>query len=126
MQLADTNIILRYILNDNQELAGLARQIIETGAVEAKTEVIAEAVYVLKGVYGATPVEISAALTVFIEYSGILVEDKAMLVKALELFGSQNLGFVDCILAACAATNDARIHTFDKKLKKLIAQEPGI
>lgn len=55
MQLIDTNVILRFILNDHDEMSKLATEVIESGAY-TKPEVIAEVVYVLKSVY-ATPKE---------------------------------------------------------------------
>ncbi|GHT80021.1 hypothetical protein FACS1894104_5400 [Actinomycetota bacterium] len=120
MQLADTNIILRYVLNDNEELSTLAKSIIETGVVVARTEVIAEAIYVLRSVYKATPSEIYSTMSAFIEKSGIVVEDKPLLLKALEYYGTQNIGFIDCILTTCAVNNGDQVHTFDQKLRKTI------
>ena len=51
MVLLDANVILRYLLNDNTEMAEKAEQIIAAGDASVTTEVIAEVVYVLKGVY---------------------------------------------------------------------------
>lgn len=53
MQLIDTNVILRFVLNDNNEMAQRAAEVIASGAY-TKPEVIAEVVYVLKSVY-STP-----------------------------------------------------------------------
>lgn len=53
MQLIDTNVILRFVLNDNNEMAQRAAEVIASGAYK-KPEVIAEVVYVLKSVY-STP-----------------------------------------------------------------------
>ena len=50
MVLFDTNMILRYLLNDNQEMADKAEVYLDTGNVHVTVEVIAEVVYVLKGV----------------------------------------------------------------------------
>ena len=45
MQLIDTNVILRFVLNDNVEMAQRAAEVIASGAY-TKPEVIAEVVYV--------------------------------------------------------------------------------
>ena len=45
--LVDTNVILRYILNDNEDMAMEAANIIKNGAITLP-EVLAEVVYVLK------------------------------------------------------------------------------
>ena len=44
----DTNIILRYLLNDNAEMASEAERIIRDKDVQVNIEIIAEIVYVLK------------------------------------------------------------------------------
>lgn len=44
MVLFDTNMILRYLLNDNQEMADRAEQYLEAGDVCVTIEVIAEVV----------------------------------------------------------------------------------
>lgn len=52
MQLIDANVMLRYLLNDDPEMSQKARALVATGSAYTKPEIIAEVVYVLKGVYG--------------------------------------------------------------------------
>ena len=51
MVMLDANMILRYLLNDNQEMADIAEQYLNDGDVSVTIEVLAEVVYVLKGIY---------------------------------------------------------------------------
>ncbi|MBQ3798010.1 MAG: PIN domain-containing protein [Butyrivibrio sp.] len=51
MVMLDANMILRYLLNDNAEMAETAEKYINSGNVIVTIEVIAEVIYVLKGVY---------------------------------------------------------------------------
>lgn len=44
----DTNMILRYLLDDNKEMAEKAEQYLNTRNVSVTPEIIAEVVYVLK------------------------------------------------------------------------------
>ncbi len=53
MYLIDANVILRYLLNDEPSMSTKAKEIIAQGAY-TKTEIIAEVVYVLSGVYSAS------------------------------------------------------------------------
>lgn len=46
MQMLDTNMILRYLLNDNRKMADEAEKVISEGSVQVTIEVIAEVVYV--------------------------------------------------------------------------------
>ena len=48
MVMLDANMILRYLLNDNQEMADRAERYLEDGDVIVTIEVVAEVVYVLK------------------------------------------------------------------------------
>lgn len=41
--------------------------------------------------------------------------------RALEIYASRNLDFVDCILAAMAEATGCEVLTFDKKLRSLIS-----
>ena len=50
MVILDTNIILRYLLNDNNQMADEAEKIIRENAALVTIEIIAEVVYVLKRV----------------------------------------------------------------------------
>lgn len=63
MKIVDANIILRYLLNDTEELAMKATDIIENNKVLAPNEVIAEIVYVLEKVYKVKNDELSETLT---------------------------------------------------------------
>ena len=51
MKLVDTNILLRYLLNDHPEMSAKAMTIMLDSEVLLLTQVVAEAVYVLGGVY---------------------------------------------------------------------------
>jgi predicted nucleic-acid-binding protein len=61
MSLIDTNIILRYLLNDHPQLSIKAADIIESQEVNAPIEVICEVVYVLLKVCQIPKQEISGS-----------------------------------------------------------------
>lgn len=123
MKIIDANIILRYLLNDVEELSEKAEEIIENNDVFVPNEVIAEVVYVLEKVYKVERIEIYNYLTEFFEKQNISVPDKDVIFAALKLFSSKKLDFVDTILYAYAKVKDYEVFTFDKKLKKTIIQD---
>ena len=51
MKIVDANIILRYLLNDTEDLSAKAADLLENNEVMVPNEVIAEIVYVLEKVY---------------------------------------------------------------------------
>lgn len=120
MKIADANIVLRYLLNDTEELEEKATEILEKNEVFLPNEVIAEVVYVLEKVYEVKNDEISDTLKELFEYGNIELSDLALLEAALDLYGNKQLDFVDTLLYAYNKVKGYRIYTFDKKLKKLL------
>ena len=114
----DTNYIVRYLTNDNIEMAEIAENIILNQNPYISNEVLAEVIYVLVGVYTIPKKDVADMLIQLITFSNILVENKNIIINALTIFQTKNLDFVDCIL--CSYSTIDTIKTFDKKLKKCI------
>lgn len=115
MQLIDTNVILRFVLNDNAEMAKQAAAVIESGAY-TKPEVIAEVVYVLKSVYSTPKDKIRSVIRGLSDI--VRIENSACVLHAIDLFSSTSLDFVDCLLVAYHSLNGETVFTFDQKLNK--------
>lgn len=113
MRLLDTNAILRYLLNDNERQAEAVAESVRSGAFTT-TEVIAEAVYVLSGVYKMTREEVSWVIHCVL--LDVKVDNLKALRYALGLFNQTNLDFVDCLLVAYHKVLGVEILSFDKKL----------
>lgn len=120
MKILDTNMILRFLLRDNKEMADEAAKIIDGGNVILTNEVAAEVVYVLTGVYKADRSTISDALLKFIEIDGVKSAEYGVLSKALKFFAERGLDFVDCLLCAYNLQYGYEVCTFDVKLNKFI------
>jgi predicted nucleic-acid-binding protein len=117
----DTNYIIRYLVNDDIEMADIAEEMIMTKHLFIANEILAEVVYVLMGVYGISKEEISEQLTELINFKNISTSNNKVINKALEIFKTKNLDFVDCLL--CAYSQQDEIVTFDKKLNRCINSE---
>lgn len=117
MCLIDANVILRYLLDDNQLMAQQAKKVVENGAY-TKPEIIAEVVYVLKGVYKVGRVDISAYLKLLLQ-TVKCTEGKAV-TYALDLYAQTSLDFIDCLLVAYHELNSETVFTFDKKLNRYL------
>lgn len=120
MQLIDSNVILRFILNDNVEMAQRAAEVIASGAY-TKPEVIAEVVYVLKSVYSTPKDKIKSIIHGLSDI--VRIENSDCVVYAIDMFASTSLDFVDCLLAAYHLLNGELVFTFDKKLNKHLNME---
>ena len=118
MVMLDTNIILRYLLNDNEEMADEAEKIIKENAALVTIEIIAEVVYALKRVYSIERDIIKSSLFDFL--SEVQSNEMEIIKFSLTVYSEKNLDFVDCILYAYHKVNGFEIKTFDKKLQRLL------
>ena len=109
-------------MNDHVEFSPKAKEIIEQYTVEVPIEVFCEVVYVLTKHYKIDRQIVSTELEHFIEQTQCLLPHQGVVLQSLKYFGKTSLDFVDCILASYAKIEKDEIHTFDKKLQKLIAE----
>ena len=119
-KLVDANVILRHLLRDVEEQAAQARIIIAGGAFTT-TEVLAEVVYVLQGVYKVPRGRIAEALTALL--GEVLTDHADVMEKALAIYASGSLDFVDCVLIARALILGDDVFTFDKKLNAALQKQ---
>ena len=117
--LLDANAVLRYLLNDNEEMADQAERALNSGEAAVTIEVMAEVVYVLKGVYAMERDRIAETLKGFLKLAGC--QERDVLNLALDTFGDRNLDFIDCVLYGYHSVKGYEIATFDKKLLRLIS-----
>lgn len=117
----DTNIILRYLLDDNEEMASVAERIIQEENVQVSIEIMAEVIYVLKGVYCIERKTIGEKLLDFL--NEVSATESEVLKLGIKTYAEHTLDFPDCILYAYNRVKGYEIKTFDKKLSKLLGQE---
>ncbi len=126
MRFLDANVFLRYLTQDNPDQSRRAYaflQKVETGEIVATTTeaVLAEVVYVLssKALYNVPRAEIQTRLTVLIGLKGLRLRGKAMYVRALDIYATVNIDFVDALLVAqVERTAGAVLVSFDGNYKK--------
>jgi predicted nucleic-acid-binding protein len=122
MVILDANAVLRFILGDNEQMAGETKLVIAENNCFIPTEIIAEIVYVLGGFYDIPRGEVCDALLSFLSNETISCTDFTVIKTGLSLFAETNLDFVDCLLVGYSRTG-YKIFTFDKKLKRKIESE---
>ena len=119
MVVFDTNAILRYILQDNEEMAGAVEKQIQQHNCFIPTEVIAEMVYILSKVYSVDKSDIVTAIKGVLSVENVITPDYETVEKGLEAYLATNLDFVDCLMVGYQC-NGYTVFTFDKKLKKYL------
>ena len=118
--LVDTNVVLRYLLRDNEEQAQIAKELIEGGAF-LLPEVLMETSHVLRSFYEVDRQNIATQLLIVLDW--VEMERKAVMIRAVEIFAKTKLDFVDCILVAYHELENVEVFSFDKKLNKQLKQE---
>ena len=115
MVIFDTNALLRYILQDNMDMADKVEEQINKSRCFIPTEVIAEMVYVLSKVYAIPKPDITEAIIGVLSIDNVTTANNDIIVKGFEAYVSTSLDFVDCLLAGYQDEGHT-IFTFDKKL----------
>lgn len=116
----DTNVVLRYLLRDNEAQAQIAKDLIEGGAF-LLPEVLMETAHVLRTFYKVDRKKISTQLLIVLDW--VKMERKAVMIRAVEIFAETKLDFVNCILAAYHELENIDVFTFDKKLNNVLKRE---
>jgi len=118
----DANIILRYILRDDEKLAAKARSIWEAMGegrivVVCDPVTLAEVVFVLSSVYRLPNDAISEVLIPLLQMEGMAIANRDRYLQALRLFGSTVKHFGDaCACATALEESDGQLYSFDRKL----------
>jgi predicted nucleic-acid-binding protein len=123
-KLVDANVILRYLLRDDESLFQRAMETLEkarTGEekVVILESVLTECVYVLLKVYGVKRPEIAEKLRALLYYKGVANPDKQDMIESLKLFGQTRLDFVDCLLCVKSRNSGMPLVTFDEELTRM-------
>lgn len=120
MRVLDTNIILRYIVKDNEEQLNKITPLINKTSY-VTVEVIAEVVYGLTKYYNISRQETSKLILGVLEEINAI--DYDVVVCSLETYAKTSLDYIDCVLIARNKILNDEIITFDKKLKARLFME---
>ncbi len=121
----DTNVLIRYLVRDDETQFEKARKLIrrETAAgrpVFISLLVLLETEWVLRSRYGLTKPEILGAFSSLLDTDDLRLESEPAIEEALYLWKDNATDFADCLIGAqnrrmgCTATA-----TFDAKAAKL-------
>ena len=121
--LLDTNIIIRFLVGDNEEHLAKSTEYfeqIELGSMEVDilSDVLMEAFFVLTKFYKLPKIEVISDLKTILSFEGVVNKDKVILFEALSIIENKNIDFVDALICAkCKFQNYEKL-SFDKDLNK--------
>lgn len=126
----DTNVLVRYLVRDDQPQFEKARKLIKRESdrntpVLVSLLVLLETEWVLRSRYELSKSEILAAFSALLDAADLTFEDEPTVEQALYTWNESAADFTDCLIEArnrrlgCAATA-----TFDARAMKLIGFVP--
>jgi len=117
----DTNVLVRYIAQDDATQSAQATALIEqVCSAQAPgfigVVVLVELVWVSESCYGATRAEVVEILRRILSIRQLVIQEAELVWKALRLFESGKADFSDCVIERTAnATGCTKTMTFDQK-----------
>ncbi len=122
--LIDTNVILRYLFDDNPAQSPKAKRFMQkVGKGDLNAEipsfVLAECIYVMQS-HGIPRAEIADKLKRMYNFTGIVNSDKGNILNALIKYEESNIDIQDCLLAAFSSSQKMMV-SFDNDRQKLNA-----
>jgi predicted nucleic acid-binding protein len=115
----DANVILRFLTKDPPEMAERSARLMaqaERGEVSLYISllVVAEVIWVLKSFYRYSMTAISHVIIPLVSAPGIEIDNRQLIIRAVELARDRNVDFADAHLALQAAERGERVCTFDE------------
>lgn len=122
-RLVDTNLIVRYLVQDHEKHARVAGRLFEACdlgdlVIVVLPAVLAECVFVLESFYERSRRDIASALNTLISSPGVEMSEAEIHLEALNRYQRTKVHFVDCLIAATAVTESTPVAMFDEDLRK--------
>jgi predicted nucleic-acid-binding protein len=121
-RLVDTNLIVRYLVQDHGKHAKAAGKLFDACdrgdvVIVVLPAVLAECVFVLESFYQHPRGDIASALGRLISSPGVEI-DAAIHLDALDRYRKTKVHYVDCLIAATAASENMPAASFDQDFRK--------
>jgi predicted nucleic acid-binding protein len=122
-RLVDTNLIVRYLVQDHEQHAKAAGKLFDACdrgdvVLVVLPSVLAECVFVLESFYERPRGDIARALGGLISSPGVEIGESTIHLDALGRYARTKIHFVDCLIAATAAAEDTPVASFDRDFRK--------
>ncbi len=116
----DTNVLVRFLVNDDAEQFTRAKALVNENAIFVPTTVLLETEWVLRDVYGFTKARIVEALGRFLDLDAVAAENGGAARNALA-WAAKGMDFADALHLACSSPCRA-FASFDRKMARRAAR----
>jgi predicted nucleic-acid-binding protein len=116
----DTNILVRYLVQDDAKQAALAEQLIDSLNAQERRGfislvVLAELVWVLESRFEFDRADVRSIVQELLDSSDLLIESSDWVRQALRSCISKRVDFADCLIERIASHHGASVtYTFDR------------
>ncbi len=112
----DTNVVLRFLLNDVPPQTQKATKIIQDSQVYVTDVIVVEVIYVLEKVYMLGRSDVCTLVVNFLGFANVIYNTRFLL-ETVQRYGQHPaLSIVDCYAAAESKDYNNQLVTFDKRL----------
>ena len=121
----DTNVLVRHLVGDPPAMAARATEYLrQEDDLLVADLVIAESIYVLESFYEVDRRDIANAMRSLLSLETVIVVDRSLLLRSLEVYEHDRLGYAEAYLVSCAETTGvARIASFDRAIDRVASVE---
>ena len=124
----DTNVLVRYLAQDDARQSALATRLIERtlspsnrGFVNLVT--LIETVWVMESRYGADAATVAGILNDLVDAASLELQDAQAVAAASKRYAIGDVDLHDCLIVSLAADRKAEVVTFDAKAAKRLGMQ---
>ena len=119
----DTNVIVRFLVQDDQEQSAAAERLFDTFTADAPGFIsvisMVELVWVLQSCYEVNRNDVLRVMEDLLRTRELIVERAELIWQSLRLFAKGNADFADCVIECCGhAAGCDHTMTFDQNAAK--------
>ena len=122
---ADTNLFIRFFTGDSDNQSQESKKFLDQVS-KGKYElfvcdlIVAEIIYVLESIYHLDRNEVVEKILAIAETDNTIIENRQVILGALDLYEEKNIDFIDAYLASHSIKNNCdTVFTFDKDFRKI-------
>ena len=120
----DTNIFLRFFLNDHKTHSPAANRLFKEankGKISLITNslIVAEIIFTLDSFYKLSKQNIIEKIHAIMFFEGLEITEKNILIHAISIYEKKNIDFIDAYSASFALENRIDVCSFDRDFDKI-------
>lgn len=124
----DTNVLVRYVAQDDARQSAAATRLIERSlSADARGFVslvaLLETVWVMESRYHADAQTVTGIVIDLLDTASIEVQDATAVGKAIQRYAEGDVDLHDCLIVSLAADRKAEVVTFDAKAAKRLGMK---